>query len=59
LIALVAEVDGLTLAAVEEYGVERLLGELQGALREGRYRPASVRRVAIDKPDGGKRPLGC
>jgi RNA-directed DNA polymerase len=53
-----AGVDGLTLAAVEEYGVERLLGELQGALREGRYRPAPVRRVAIDKPDGGKRPLG-
>jgi RNA-directed DNA polymerase len=53
-----AGVDRVTLAEVEEYGVERLLGELQGALREGRYRPAPVRRVAIDKPDGGKRPLG-
>jgi RNA-directed DNA polymerase len=43
---------------VEEYGVERLLGELQCALREGSYRPAPVRRVAIGKPDGGSRPLG-
>ena len=43
---------------VEEYGVERLLGELQCALREGSYRPAPVRRVAIGKPDGGVRPLG-
>jgi RNA-directed DNA polymerase len=53
-----AGVDSQTLAAVEEYGVERLLGELQRALREGSYRPAPVRRVAISKPDGGRRPLG-
>jgi RNA-directed DNA polymerase len=48
----------MTLAEVEEYGVERLLGELQRALRAGRYRPAPVRRVAILKSDGGRRPLG-
>jgi RNA-directed DNA polymerase len=53
-----AGVDAVTLAEVEEYGVERLLGELQRALRAGRYRPAPVRRVAIPKPDGGRRPLG-
>jgi RNA-directed DNA polymerase len=53
-----AGVDALTLAEVEEYGVERMLGELQSALREGSYRPAPVRRVAIPKPDGGKRRLG-
>jgi RNA-directed DNA polymerase len=53
-----AGVDSQTLAEVEEYGVERLLGELQSALREGSYRPAPVRRVAIPKPDGDKRPLG-
>src|SRR3954464_13749850 len=40
-----AGVDAVTLAAVEEYGVERMLGELQRALRAGRYRPAPVRRV--------------
>jgi RNA-directed DNA polymerase len=53
-----AGVDRLTLAEVEEYGVERMLGELQCALREGSYRPAPVRRVGIPKPDGGVRPLG-
>ena len=53
-----AGVDRQTLAEVEAYGVERLLGELQHALRDGRYRPAPVRRVAIPRPDGGSRPLG-
>jgi RNA-directed DNA polymerase len=53
-----AGVDKLTLAAVEEYGVERMLDELARDLREGIYRPAPVRRVEIPKPDGGRRPLG-
>ena len=53
-----AGVDAVTLVEVEEYGVERLLGELQSALRQGSYRPAPVRRVTIPKPDGGGRPLG-
>src|SRR3954453_5815276 len=33
-----AGVDGMTLAAVEAYGVERMLGELEQALRRGSYR---------------------
>jgi RNA-directed DNA polymerase len=54
-----AGVDRITLAYVqEEYGVERLLAELQADLREGTYRPAPARRVEIPKPDGGRRPLG-
>src|SRR5918996_4310228 len=53
-----AGVDRVTLAEVEAYGVERMLAELQHALRAGRYRPAPVRRVAIPKSDGGSRPLG-
>jgi len=53
-----AGVDKQTLAEVEAYGVERLLGEVQCALRAGSYRPAPVRRVAIPKSDGGSRPLG-
>src|SRR6266704_690963 len=52
-----AGVDRVTLVAVEEYGVERMLGELARALRGGTYRPAPVRRRAILKPDGGVRPL--
>jgi RNA-directed DNA polymerase len=52
-------VDRVTLAYVQEqYGVERMLAELQADLREGTYRPAPARRVDIPKPDGGKRPLG-
>jgi RNA-directed DNA polymerase len=53
-----AGVDRVTLGAVEDYGVHRMLGELGSDLREGRYRPAPARRVDIPKPDGGRRPLG-
>ena len=53
-----AGVDKQTVAAVREYGVERLLGELQRDLRNGSYRPQPVRRVEIPKPSGGRRPLG-
>ena len=52
-----AGVDRVTLADVEAYGVGRMLGELQRDLREGRYRPAPVRRRLIPKP-GGWRGLG-
>lgn len=53
-----AGVDRMTLAEIEAHGVERLLGEIQVALRGGSYRPAPVRRVTIEKSDGGRRPLG-
>ena len=53
-----AGVDRLALAAVEDYGVARLLDELAADLRAGIYRPAPVRRVEIPKPDGRVRPLG-
>jgi RNA-directed DNA polymerase len=53
-----AGVDGLTLAAVEAYGVARMLSELARDLRDGSYRPSPVRRVEIPKPQGGVRPLG-
>jgi RNA-directed DNA polymerase len=54
-----AGVDRVTLAYVEdEYGVPRMLGELQADLRSGSYRPAPARRVDIPKPAGGSRPLG-
>jgi RNA-directed DNA polymerase len=53
-----AGVDRVTLVAVEDYGVDRMLRELRGDLREGVYRPAPARRVEIPKPRGGKRPLG-
>jgi RNA-directed DNA polymerase len=53
-----AGIDRQTLAAVREYGVGRLLGEVQSELRGGLYRPLPVRRVLIPKPQGGSRPLG-
>ncbi len=53
-----AGVDGVTLAVAEEYGVARLLAELQDDLRSGRYRPSPVLRRHIPKAAGGTRPLG-
>lgn len=53
-----AGVDAQTLVAVQAYGAERLLAELQRDLRQGAYRPRPVRRVLIPKPRGGVRPLG-
>lgn len=53
-----AGVDAQTLAAVEGYGVDRLLAELQSALRAGTYRPQAVLRRYIPKADGRQRPLG-
>src|SRR6266571_2447933 len=43
-------IDKITLVAVEEYGVSRLLDELAAELRERRYRPLPARRVFIPKP---------
>jgi len=53
-----AGVDAMTLADVEQYGVERLLGELGSALRAGTYCPQPVLRRYIPKADGRQRPLG-
>jgi RNA-directed DNA polymerase len=43
-------IDQITLADVEQRGVDLLLEELAGELREGRYRPLPTRRVLIPKP---------
>ena len=53
-----AGVDAMTIAEVEQHGVERFLGSLGEALRSKTYRPAVVLRRYIPKADGRRRPLG-
>jgi group II intron reverse transcriptase/maturase len=55
-----AGVDRMTLDDAKQYGEERLLLELEQALREQTYRVSAVRRVYIPKPGqpGRQRPLG-
>jgi len=53
-----AGVDGETIAAIEQRGVEGFLHEIQADLKAGRYRPAPVERRYIPKADGRRRPLG-
>lgn len=54
-----AGVDRITIAQIEEEGVEAFLDELEVELREQRYRPRPARRVFIPKPGRSEqRPLG-
>lgn len=53
-----AGVDGLTIAAIEEQGVEEFLEDLHVQLVDGLYRPTAVKRQYIPKADGTERPLG-
>ena len=50
-----AGIDGVTLAEVERYGVERLLDELAAELKEESYRVKPSRRVWIPKPGRAER----
>ena len=50
-------VDGETVASYEE-SLAQNLERLHAQIRAGRYRPLPVRRVFIEKADGGQRPLG-
>jgi len=50
--------DGKTIQAIEEHGVEEFLEGIQKDLKAEEYWPPPVRRQYIPKPDGKQRPLG-
>jgi group II intron reverse transcriptase/maturase len=50
--------DGKTIQAIEEHGVDEFLEGIQKDLKAGEYWPPPVRRQYIPKPDGKLRPLG-
>ena len=51
-------VDGITFETIEENGLTKYLESLGEELRKRTYRPQAVKRVWIEKPGGGRRPLG-
>ena len=51
-------IDKQTFADIEKQGRGRFLAELSEDLRKRTYKPQAVKRVWIEKDNGGKRPLG-
>jgi RNA-directed DNA polymerase len=51
-------VDGQTFEMIESGDLEKWLEGIRKELRDKTYKPQPVRRVMIDKPGGGERPLG-
>lgn len=51
-------VDKMTFDDIEGYGRDKFLAALSEDLRRRTYKPSAVKRVWIDKENGGKRPLG-
>jgi RNA-directed DNA polymerase len=53
-----AGIDGMSIDDFPAWAKEGNWKRIANELRSGQYQPAPVRRVEIDKPDGGKRQLG-
>lgn len=53
-----AGVDGVTIKEIEEKGVEEFLKTLSEELRQQTYEPSAVKRVWVEKENGGQRPIG-
>ncbi len=53
-----AGIDGMSIGDFPIWAKEGNWKRIMTELRSGQYQPSPVRRVEIDKPDGGKRQLG-
>lgn len=53
-----AGIDGMTIDDFPAWAKAGNWKRIMAGLRSGQYQPSPVRRVEIDKPDGGKRQLG-
>ena len=53
-----AGIDGMTIDDFPTWAKDGNWKRIMSELRLGQYQPSPVRRVEIDKPDGGKRQLG-
>ncbi len=53
-----AGIDGMTISEFPAWAKSGEWKRVVSELETGRYRPSPVRRVEIDKPDGGTRQLG-
>jgi RNA-directed DNA polymerase len=53
-----AGIDGMSIDDFPPWAKEGNWKRIMTELRSGQYQPSPVRRVEIDKPDGGKRQLG-
>ena len=53
-----AGIDGMSIDDFPAWAKDGNWKRIMSELRSGQYQPAPVRRVEIDKPDGGKRQLG-
>ena len=53
-----AGIDGMTIDDFPAWANAGNWKRVMTALRSGQYQPSPVKRVEIDKPDGGKRQLG-
>ncbi len=53
-----AGIDGMSIDAFSVWAQQGGWQTCKIQLEQGEYQPKAVRRVEIDKPDGGKRPLG-